>query len=237
MFINGKFKGKCPLDLKVLPGKLNLKVQKKVDEFSARVFEHEIRVGRGVDKNVKVLLGDAQLNAEGKQLQSRQLGLEQAELKKLGKKGNPEIVSIPAPNFAITNPVIPSPVVVNSSAAISPPVIVSPQVAVTEQAANEATLLPPVVVTANPLGSALFDLVSPVSVLSGKELSFRQESTLGETLSKLPGISSTYFGPNASRPVIRGLDGDRIRIMQNGVGTLDVSALSPDHATAVDPLV
>ncbi|CAH1202521.1 Zinc-regulated outer membrane receptor [Candidatus Nitrotoga sp. BS] len=97
--------------------------------------------------------------------------------------------------------------------------------------------MPQIVVTANPLGSALFDLVSPVSVLSGKELSFRQESTLGETLSKLPGISSTYFGPNASRPIIRGLDGDRVRIMQNGIGMLDVSALSFDHATAVDPLV
>ena len=237
VFINDKFKGKCPLDVKVLPGKLRLKVQKKVDTFSARVFDHEIRVGRGVDKNVKVLLGDAQLNAEGKQLQSRRLSLEQAELKRLGKESKPEIVSIPPTNFANTNPVIPSPVVVNTSAATTSPVIMPSQVVVTERAANEAILLPPVVVTANPLGSALFDLVSPVSVLSGKELSFRQESTLGETLSKLPGISSTYFGPNASRPVIRGLDGDRVRIMQNGIGMLDVSALSPDHATAVDPLV
>jgi len=235
VFINGKLKGKCPLDLMVPPGKLVLKVQKKVDAYSARVFEHEVRVGRGVDKNVKVLLGAAQLNAEGKQLQSRRLSLEQSEMKKSGNEGKSEIDPIAVTNFAITNPVIQPSVVVDTSAAVTPPVIVSPQVA--EQAANEAILLQPVVVTANPLGSALFDLVSPVSVLSGKELSFRQESTLGETLSKLPGISSTYFGPNASRPVIRGLDGDRVRIMQNGVGTLDVSALSPDHATAVDPLV
>ena len=112
-----------------------------------------------------------------------------------------------------------------------------PTPSITESSINKPTTLPQVVVTANPLGSALFDLVSPVSVLSGKELSFRQESTLGETLSKLPGVSSTYFGPNASRPVIRGLDGDRVRIMQNGIGVLDVSALSPDHATAVDPLL
>ncbi len=54
------------------------------------------------------------------------------------------------------------------------------------QAENADVHLQPVVVTANPMGSALIDLVSPVSVLSGKELSFRQESTLGETLSKLP---------------------------------------------------
>ncbi|MEQ1743076.1 MAG: hypothetical protein ABL869_11355, partial [Candidatus Nitrotoga sp.] len=53
---------------------------------------------------------------------------------------------------------------------------------VTEHAENEPAVLPQIVVTANPLGSALFDLVSPVSVLTGKDLSFRQESTLGETL-------------------------------------------------------
>ena len=93
-----------------------------------------------------------------------------------------------------------------------------------------------VVVTGNPLGSALFDLVSPVSVLEGRELNLRRESTLGETVSQLPGVSSSYFGPNASRPMIRGLDGDRIRILQNGTGMQDVSSLSPDHATAVDPL-
>ncbi|RFC39424.1 MAG: TonB-dependent Receptor Plug Domain, partial [Candidatus Nitrotoga sp. CP45] len=120
------------------------------------------------------------------------------------------------------------------TAEITLPVTAQP---VTDQSATEAILLPQIVVTANPLGSALFDLVSPVSVLSGKELSFRQESTLGETLSNLPGVSSTYFGPNSSRPVIRGLDGDRVRIMQNGIGMLDVSALSFDHATAVDPLL
>lgn len=237
VFINGKFKGKCPLTLTVPAGKLKLKVQKKVDAFSARVFEHEIRVGSGVDKNVKVRLGAAQLNVQGKQLQSGRLSVDLTGMKKSKEKSKLEIVPIPATNFAISNPVIPPPEVVAAPDAITPPVIAPPQVAITKQAANEAVFLPPVVVTAKSLGSALSDLISPASVLSGKELSFRQESTLGETLSKLPGISSTYFGPNASRPVIRGLDGDRIRIMQNGVGTLDVSALSPDHATAVEPLV
>ncbi len=104
-------------------------------------------------------------------------------------------------------------------------------------AASDPAELPPVVVTANPLGSGLFDLVPAVSVLGDKDLPLRRESTLGETVSQLPGVSSTYFGPNASRPVIRGLDADRIRILQNGIGMLDISALSPDHATAIDPLV
>jgi len=103
--------------------------------------------------------------------------------------------------------------------------------------AGPAVELPPVVVTGNPLGSELFDLVAPTSVLFGTDLDLARTSTLGETLNQLPGVSSTYFGPNASRPVIRGLDSDRIRILENGVGVLDASALSYDHAVTVDPLI
>jgi iron complex outermembrane recepter protein len=104
--------------------------------------------------------------------------------------------------------------------------------------AQEAhTELAPVVVTANPLGSGLFDMVTPVSVVNRKEISGRSGSTLGETLEGVPGVSASNFGPNASRPVIRGLDADRVKLMQNGVGILDVSALSPDHAVPIDPLV
>lgn len=91
--------------------------------------------------------------------------------------------------------------------------------------------------TANPLGSELFELVPLVLVLGGRDLTLRRESTLGETISSMPGVSSTYFGPNSSRPVIRGLDADRIRILENGVGMLDASSLSNDHAVAADPLV
>jgi iron complex outermembrane receptor protein len=92
-------------------------------------------------------------------------------------------------------------------------------------------------VTGNPLGVSSDELVVPVSVLSGKELTLRREGTLGETLNGLPGVSATRFGPNASRPVIRGLDAERVKIMQNGVGILDASSLSFDHAVSVDPLI
>ena len=92
-------------------------------------------------------------------------------------------------------------------------------------------------VTGNPLGVSSDELVVPVALLNGRELSLRRESTLGETLNSVPGVSSSYFGPNASRPVIRGIDGDRVRMMQNGVGVLDASALSPDHAVPIDPLI
>ena len=97
--------------------------------------------------------------------------------------------------------------------------------------------LPSVAVTGNPLGVGSDELVVPVTVLNGRELSLRRESTLGETLNGIPGVSATNFGPNASRPVIRGLDAERVRIMQNGIGVLDASSLSFDHAVSVDPLI
>lgn len=92
-------------------------------------------------------------------------------------------------------------------------------------------------VTGNPLGVASDDMVVPVSVLGGRELSLRRQGTLGETLNGIPGVTATQFGPNASRPIIRGLDGERVRIMQNGVGILDAGSLSFDHAVAIDPLI
>jgi iron complex outermembrane recepter protein len=95
-------------------------------------------------------------------------------------------------------------------------------------------VLQPVIVTANPLGSN--DIVTPAQSLSGTGLLLRQQSTLGELLSGTPGVSSSYFGPNASRPIIRGLDGDRIRILNNSGATLDASSLSYDHAVALDPI-
>ncbi|WP_296261873.1 MULTISPECIES: TonB-dependent receptor [unclassified Pseudomonas] len=89
-------------------------------------------------------------------------------------------------------------------------------------------------ITANPLGSD--QLASPSTVLSGDDLTLQQKGSLGETLNKQPGVSSSYFGPGASRPIIRGLDGDRIRLLRNGVGALDASALSYDHAVPLDPV-
>jgi iron complex outermembrane receptor protein len=93
-----------------------------------------------------------------------------------------------------------------------------------------------VVVSAMAEAATLSELAQPVSVLSGTELAARLQPTLGETLAQEPGVSSTYFGPGASRPVIRGLGGDRIRILQSGIGIADASSTSPDHAVSYDPL-
>ncbi len=118
---------------------------------------------------------------------------------------------------------------------------ISPLSFADESAANKETItnidLPTVAVTGNPLGLDADQLIVPVTVLNGRELSLKRESTLGETLNGMPGVSSTSFGPNASRPVIRGLDAERVRIMQNGVGVVDASSLSFDHAVSVDPLI
>ncbi len=91
-----------------------------------------------------------------------------------------------------------------------------------------------IVITGNPLGRD--NTTVPVNTLGRAGLLERGQSTLGETLNGLPGVSSTYFGPNASRPIIRGLDGDRIRVLNNSASSLDASALSYDHAVPLDVL-
>lgn len=101
------------------------------------------------------------------------------------------------------------------------------------QTASSGTL-PPITVTGNPLGSD--DLIAPAAAYAGTGLLLRAGNTLGATLDGSPGVSSTYFGPNASRPVIRGLDGDRIRILGNGGASIDASGLSYDHAVPNDPI-
>ncbi|MFT4175680.1 MAG: TonB-dependent receptor [Luteolibacter sp.] len=103
-------------------------------------------------------------------------------------------------------------------------------------AAATAHELPELTVSASRLGESASEMAQPVTVLEGDELQRELEPTLGETLSRQPGVRSTYFGPAASRPVIRGLDGDRVRILQNGLNAIDASATSFDHAVSLDPV-
>ncbi len=104
--------------------------------------------------------------------------------------------------------------------------------------ANSTTLaLDEFVTSATPFARNQVDLAQATTVLSGRSLLMKQQATLGETLSAEAGISATYFGPGASRPIIRGLGGDRIRLLENGVGTLDASVASPDHAVSVEPFL
>ncbi|MCY7389100.1 MAG: TonB-dependent receptor [Burkholderiales bacterium] len=101
-------------------------------------------------------------------------------------------------------------------------------------AAAEPKKLDEIVVTGNPLRDA--DAVAPVAVLAGPELFLKRGTTLGETLNGMPGVSNSFFGPNAGRPVIRGLDGDRVRILSNSGASFDASNVSFDHNPTIDPL-
>lgn len=80
------------------------------------------------------------------------------------------------------------------------------------------------------------DVLGDVSVLGGGDLAKAIRPTLGETLASQPGVSTSGSGPNVARPVLRGLSGDRIRILTDGIGSLDVSSSSSDHAVAINPL-
>lgn len=104
------------------------------------------------------------------------------------------------------------------------------------QAPETTNSLDEVMVTANRFDLTLFQQVQPATVLKGRDLQLKLQPTLGETLNHEPGVSSTSFGPGASRPVVRGLGDDRVRILQNGTSVIDVSNVSPDHAVATDPL-
>lgn len=115
-------------------------------------------------------------------------------------------------------------------------IIASPILSQAHATEEKSKKLNPVIVTANPLGHSANDLIQPVTVVSGDDLLHKLQPTIGETLAQEPGIRSTYFGPNASRPVIRGLEGNQISILQNGINNLDASAQSVDHNVAIDPL-
>ncbi|MFC5548401.1 TonB-dependent receptor [Massilia aerilata] len=95
-----------------------------------------------------------------------------------------------------------------------------------------------VVVTANPLRSSEGDqILAPAKVLAGDELRDKVGSSLGETLQNELGVSASAFGAGASRPIIRGMEGSRVKMLENGMATSDVSGLSNDHAVASEGAV
>ena len=94
-----------------------------------------------------------------------------------------------------------------------------------------------IVVEGIPLDRTIKELAQPASIIGGDELAKRQAASIGETLAHELGVSSTYFGPVASRPVIRGQYGERIRVLANALDAMDASALSEDHAVSVDSML
>jgi len=97
--------------------------------------------------------------------------------------------------------------------------------------------LPEVTVSASGLQLGVSDLTQPVSILEGDNLVRRREGTLGETLEGEPGIHGSHFGAGASRPVIRGMDGPRVKVLTDGSEVHDASSVSPDHAVVAEPML
>jgi iron complex outermembrane receptor protein len=94
-----------------------------------------------------------------------------------------------------------------------------------------------VVVTATALRESSLEVAQPTAVLAGDDLVRERGTSIGEALASTPGVSATYFGPQASRPVIRGQSGERVQVSEDGAESLDVAALSADHAVTIDPLL
>ena len=92
----------------------------------------------------------------------------------------------------------------------------------------------PIIVTAPGPERSSDELIGNATALDRSEIIGRLASSLGDTLSGEPGVSSTFFGQGASRPVLRGLGSERVQVLTNGIGVIDVSAASPDHQVTAD---
>ena len=91
-------------------------------------------------------------------------------------------------------------------------------------------------VTANPLKLSNDEMVKPIQIYNGEELSRLRDSSLGATLNGTPGVSNSAFGDAIGRPVIRGMSNNRVQILNKGLQINDVSAMSGDHSVAIDTL-
>ncbi|QOW25854.1 TonB-dependent receptor [Lysobacter sp. H23M47] len=102
---------------------------------------------------------------------------------------------------------------------------------------HEPVDLSAVKVRASVLPGTAEDLARPVEVLAGERLDTAKASSLGETVNKLPGVQSSYFGPGVGRPIVRGFDGARVQVLSDGLGSGDVSTVSADHAVSIEPFL
>ena len=94
-----------------------------------------------------------------------------------------------------------------------------------------------VVVQATPLDRSLLELSQSATVLTGAELQREASNNIGHTLTRLPGLSNASFGQNVGRPVIRGMQGQRVGVLSNNMAAGDASAVSQDHAVSVEPFL
>ncbi|HRD75465.1 MAG TPA: TonB-dependent receptor [Hyphomicrobiaceae bacterium] len=142
-------------------------------------------------------------------------------------------VSTPSPvtpSKGATSPTPPSSADATSGKSPAKAKTAAPAPAVTPSAPPPALPLPGTLIVAD-------DSFVPVTVILDGALAPNPSASLADLLSTTPGVAASTFAPGASRPIIRGLENNRVRIQDNGVASHDVSALSEDHGVPIDPLV
>jgi iron complex outermembrane receptor protein len=116
------------------------------------------------------------------------------------------------------------------------PLAVSSLLAAPVAQAQSHEPLDEVIVTGVPRDRAAGEIAQSITVVGGDELDRIRSSNLGETLAGQPGVSSSYFGAGASRPIIRGLGGARVQMLEDGIDSMDAATVSDDHAVTIEPL-
>ena len=135
----------------------------------------------------------------------------------------------------VRRPLLPAP----STLAIALTLALAPPLAFADDADTGTSPkdLDAVVVTASPLKGNAESVATPVDVLYGEDLDKAKAGTLGETVAKLPGVQTTYFGTGVGRPIIRGQEGPRVQVLSGGIGSMDASTVSADHAVSIEPFL
>ena len=139
------------------------------------------------------------------------------------------LLALAGPAFAT------DPLPVTPATAASP--TATPAVDASGDQAHRHTDFKAIEVTGAVLPTTADEMSRPVDVLTGEKLDEAKASTLGETVGKLPGVQSSYFGPGVGRPIVRGFDGARVQVLSDGLGSGDVSTVSADHAVSIEPFL
>lgn len=123
------------------------------------------------------------------------------------------------------------------SAAVGAALLINHGAALAQDDDEDHPRIDEIEVVATVLDNTIDQIGQGVTVLEGDELERLRTNTIGELLALTPGVTASDFGAGASRPVIRGLAGPRVRVQEDGISTLDVSTISVDHAVALEPLL
>lgn len=110
------------------------------------------------------------------------------------------------------------------------PLVLAPAAMAQDDERREA----PIIVTAPGPDRSADELIGNATAIDREDILQTLAGSLGDTLDRQPGVSSTFFGQGASRPVLRGLGAERVQVLTNGIGVIDASAASPDHQVSAD---